>query len=397
MPKTEKRPFPIVIYNNVAGYIGLNGKLSLDKILKKAKKNTGLKDLGNDFNDEALKILIKSINEEARLNPFGNLMMREKIIGQLENRLWAEHWFKKYPEILAQGILPIVLITGLQRTGTTKMQRLLSSFPGARPLMSWEALYPAPIKTWEESQKRISRTKRNEKAVKWISPTFHNIHPIHTHQPEEDVLLLDVHFMSSSSEAIMQVPSYAEWLDMQDQTETYEYEKKLLKLLQWQKSGDFWILKSPHHLEYLDIFTRVFPDTKIIWTHRKIEECIPSFLSMLFYSRCMFSDHVNQNEIKSHWLQKMARMLQNGLKFSIQNPGFIHNVDFRHFINNEKEVLSEILQHLPMIKKHEKILKQETTEKYISKHNYKKSDWGLDAENLRSQFSFYENAFSNFN
>jgi len=123
MLQAEKRPFPIIVYNQLAGLPGLNGDLSLDKTLKKASRNTDLNDLGNDFNDEALKVLLKSINEEAGLNPFGQLMIREKIIGQLENRLWATHWFKKNPEILEQEILPIALITGLQRTGTTKMQR----------------------------------------------------------------------------------------------------------------------------------------------------------------------------------------------------------------------------------------------------------------------------------
>ena len=88
-------------------------------------------------------------------------MIREKLTGQLENRLWVEHWFKRHPEILEQEVLPILLITGLQRTGTTKMQRLLSAQKGARALLSWEALYPAPIKTINESEKRIRRTQRS--------------------------------------------------------------------------------------------------------------------------------------------------------------------------------------------------------------------------------------------
>jgi len=257
--------------------------------------------------------------------------------------------------------------------------------------MTWEALYPSPIKVADETQKRISRTKRNEKAIKWISPTFHAIHPIHTNQPEEDVLLLDVHFMSSSSEAIMQVPSYAEWLDKQDQKEVYEYEKKLLNLLQWQKGGDFWVLKSPYHLEFLNVFIKVFPNTKVVWTHREIEACIPSFLSMLYHSRSMFSDHVNQNEIKSHWLQKMAKMLRSGLKFRELHPGIIHDGNFHHFLKNEMEVLSGIIPHLAMIPERNETLKeQRSKEKYTSKHIYKISDWDIKIEDLRSQFSFYE-------
>jgi hypothetical protein len=388
MLKPEKRPLPIQLYNALSRFIGINGKLDFDKLLNKAKRNTGLQFLGTDFNEEALQVLIKSINEEAQLHPFGSLMIREKLIGQLENRLWAEHWFKKYPEILGQEVVPIVLVTGLQRTGTTKMQRLLSRQEGARALMSWEALYPAPIKRANENGKRIARTNRNEKAVKFISPAFQAIHPIHTDQPEEDVLLLDVHFMSSSSEAILHVPSYAHWLEEQDHSEAYVYEKKLLLLLQWQRGGKFWVLKSPHHLQYLEVFTRIFPESKIVWMHREIENCIPSYLSMLYYSRNMFKQQVDKNALKSHWLNKLSLMLDGGLSYRESNPGQIIDVKFEDFMKDENKAVSSILSQMI-----DKSLKFEVTgkknEKYVTNHRYQLDDWDITYGDLSTKFVSY--------
>lgn len=390
MLSPEKRPFFIKSYNQAAIFLGLNGDLNFDKLVQKSRKNTGLIELGTDFNDDALKILVKSINEEAQLNPFGKLMISEKLIGQLENRLWATHWFNKYPETLEQSVLPIVLITGLQRTGTTKMQRLLSGLAGARGLMSWEALYPAPIDKSNETNKRIGRTQRNEKAVKWISPTFQSIHPIHADQPEEDVLLLDVHFMSSSSEAIMHVPSYANWLDLQNHNEVYAFERKLLLLLQWQNSGKFWVLKSPHHLQYLDQFANVFPETQIVWMHRPVEKCIPSFLSMLFYSRCMFSDNVDQEVIKSHWLQKLVDMMRSGINFRSDFSDKIIDVSFDHFMENEKLVLSDIVSKIACIDPEQQWPEDKSEDrKYTSKHTYRLEDWSIDHADLNVQFSEY--------
>lgn len=397
MLKSENRPLPIKIYNKLARSIGLNGDLDFDKLIYTSRKHTGLSDLGADFNDEALKILLLSINEEAQLNPFGKLMIREKLIGQVENRLWATYWFKKHPEILAQEVLPIVLITGLQRTGTTKMQRLLSDLSGARSLMSWEALYPAPIKLANENKKRIGRTKRNEKAIKWISPAFQAIHPIHADQPEEDVLLLDVHFMSSSSEAIMHVPAYASWLMNQDHTEVYTYEEKLLKLLQWQRGEKFWVLKSPHHLEYLDIFTKVFPKTKIIWTHRRIEESIPSFLSMLYYSRSMFVDEVDKNALKTHWINKLSSMIKEGLKYRKQAANNIIDVSFAKFMQSEKSVLDDIISRLQFdfeIQKEQ--LNHTANIAYKSNHSYRLGDWDIDLDDLKTRFSDYEELITSF-
>jgi hypothetical protein len=377
------------VFGNV---FGAHAGLSFDKILKKARSNTGLHDLGSDFNEDSLKILINSIHDEAALHPFGRLMIKEKLIGQLENRLWAEHWFKKYPNILSQEVLPIVLITGIQRTGTTKMQRLLSVMPGARALLSWEALYPAPVGKALETSKRLKRTRRNEKAVKWISPVFQSIHPISTDKPEEDVLLLDLHFMSSSSEAIMHVPSYANWLSAQDHTEAYLYEKKLLKLLQWQRGGKYWVLKSPHHLEYLDIYENVFPDTRIVWMHRPIEDCLPSFFSMLYYSRAMFANSPDKKAIVDHWMNKVINMLRGGISYRSANSDKVSDVLFEDFLKSESEVLRKISNTFDLREENDDKKIQIGGDRYMSKHRYGLEDWDLDLGELNLKFDFYHKA-----
>ncbi len=389
MLKPEKRRIPIRAYNALANAIGFGQKLDFDQIISKSRANTSLHDFGSDFNEASLKNLIKSANSEARLHPFGVLMIKEKLISQLENRLWAEYWFKKYPEILQQEVLPIVLVTGLQRTGTTKMQRLLSGHPEARALLSWEALYPAPLGDINETEKRISRTRRNEKAVSWISPTFQSIHPIHTEQPEEDVLLLDVHFMSSSTEAILNVPAYAHWLSEQNHESAYLYELKLLKLLQWQKKGKFWVLKSPHHLEYLYLIRKVFPDVKVIWMHRPVEDSIPSFLSMLYYSRSMFSAEVEKQAIIDQWLPKLSKMLETGLDFKLQYPNEVIDVFFDNFVASENRIIDEVIAHIPFISGPFTQEIRNSQSKYMSTHKYNLRDWNLNINALHKKFNFY--------
>ena len=82
-----------------------------------------------------------------------------------------------------------------------------------------------------------------------MAPGFFAIHPVEHQAQEEDILLLDVSFMSTTPEATMQVPAYAAWLEQTDQSLAYAYGAKLLKLLQWQRSAKYWVLKSPHHLD----------------------------------------------------------------------------------------------------------------------------------------------------
>jgi len=290
-----------------------------DELIKKARSATGLQDFGKDFWDEPLEKLIHSLNHEAMLHPIGQYISRKRIVNLLSVRLRAEHLFKKHPEILDQEIYPLMVIVGLQRTGTTKLHRLLTADPDNRVLRSWEALNPVPMDQLENGRdKREQFAKTSEKALKWMAPGFFAIHPVEYSAPEEDILLLDVTFLSTTPEATTHVPSYAEWLEKTDQSMAYEYGSRLLRLLQWQHPGKRWILKSPHHLEFMPLIEKYYGKAQFLWTHRNITECIPSFLSMMSHSRSIFSDHVDRAEVSAHWLRKTSYMLEQGLAYRMK-------------------------------------------------------------------------------
>ena len=63
----------------------------------------------------------------------------------MATRLRAEKWLEQHPEILEEELYPVKLICGLQRTGTTKLHRLLAADPDNRTLYSWEAINPVPL------------------------------------------------------------------------------------------------------------------------------------------------------------------------------------------------------------------------------------------------------------
>ena len=106
--------------------------------------------------------------------------------------------------------------------------------------------------------------------------------------------------MSQSPEAAMHVPTYAAWLEDQDHTKCYEYLLTMLKILHWQRPGACWVLKTPHHMEHLDVVLDVLPDVCIVQTHRDPKQSIPSFCSMVAHGRGILSDHVDPGEIAGH-------------------------------------------------------------------------------------------------
>ena len=121
---------------------------------------TGLHDLGKDFHDEPLERLLRSVNEEAHLHPAGRFITKQRFVSLLNIRLRAEYFFNRYPGILEQELYPAWIIIGLQRTGTTKLERLLATDPDHRVIPSWEVINPVPL-----DLEYISRLKSRQSAV----------------------------------------------------------------------------------------------------------------------------------------------------------------------------------------------------------------------------------------
>lgn len=395
----KKSPFWFKAINaawNISYPLGTEIKLTKDKLIKAAKQNTGLDDLGKDFHDEPLERLLYSLNNESALHPTGRFITYKRLINLISVRLRTEYYFKKHPEILEQPLYPVMLIIGLQRTGTTKLHRMLASDPDTRSLSSWEAINPAPmngdVKTGKE---RIRFARMSERALRMMSPGFFAIHPVEHMAPEEDVLLLDVSFMSTTPEATTHVPSYAAWLETVDQSSSYEYAVKLMKLLQWQKPAGKWVLKSPHHLEFPHLAEKYFKDVLFIWTHRDVFEAIPSFASMLAHARTLFSNNVDPEQITKHWIRKAGYALGKTLEYRKGNEDRFIDISYKQLVDNSLEVMNKIYKRMNLeidcnlIEKFHMIEKNNPKSKY-GVHKYKIEDFGIDVDFINQHTKTYQ-------
>jgi hypothetical protein len=396
----DRRPAWFRLLNKawkMAGTTNIRRSLDKDELIKAARKNTGLQDLGKDFHDEPLDRLLQSIIEEARLNPAGVFITRKRMVNLLSIRLRAEKWFKDHPEILDRELYPVTMIIGAQRTGTTKLHRLLASDPENRTLASWEAINPVPLnENFRKKEKRIAIARTSENALKFMAPGFFSIHPVEHKAPEEDILLLDTTFLSTTPEATMHVPSYAAWLESTDQSFAYEYAVKLLKFLQWQKPAKRWVLKSPHHLEFLDLVDKHYGDVTYLWTHRRLDEAIPSFLSMVSHSRMIFSDEVEMHKVAEHWVRKTGFILGKGASYRANkgaNKRFT-DIIYPKFTEDPFPCLRNIYSQFGGISKEqmERFLRteQENPKGKYGRHIYNLADFGLSEKDILNFLDGYE-------
>jgi hypothetical protein len=394
----KKKPLWFRIINSAWGssyFLGTKIEISKDHLIKRARKQTGLNSFGYDIWEEPFDILIDSINHEAELHPVGRFITRERLTGLLAIRLRAEYWFKKHPEILEQELYPVCLICGLQRTGTTKLHRLLAADPENRVLAGWEAINPVPLnEDPAEIAQRMKAARISEKALRLMAPGFFSIHPVEYEKPEEDILLLDATFLSTTPEATMNVPSYAAWLEKTDQSHAYQYMVRLLKLLQYQRPAKRWVLKSPHHMEFLDLASKHFGRVHFIWTHRNILESLPSFISMVAHSQTIFSDNVSLESVARHWVKKTGYMLSKGIEFRKSNArAEFTDVFFKDIVASPMGVLDQLYRDGLSISPelHQKFLdsdRQNAPNRYGT-HVYKLEDFNLDSGELSRTVNIY--------
>ena len=399
------RPFPIRIYNFLgrsSGKLGLSGCLEAEALVNRARRKTGLADFGDDGHFEALQVLVESINQEAHLTPTGRLIQKSRLTGALVNRLRIAELLRTQPEIHEIELGGIILVTGLQRTGTTLLHRLLNSNPDIRGLTGAELLEPAPAGSMNGigGIARKLRPVLAQRAIAYLAPRFMAVHPISYSEPEEDVMLLDLSFMSQAPEATMHVPGYSRWLEAQDHTQAYEYFRKVLKVLCWHSPGSLWVLKTPHHMEYLDVFLKTFPDARIVQTHRDPRKALPSFCSMVAQSRAIFSDRVDPREIARHWRRKARRMIEltEAVRSGADPDRFI-DVSYYDLLRDPIAQLRRIHQRIGIDLDDGKVRRAESyieanPQHRFGRHAYRLSDFGLSEEIIEEHFSDYREKYA---
>ena len=379
-------------------------KINANEILDQAKSETGLSDLGEPLFFEGLNRLINSINNEANLNEIGIQAQPIRIQGLLSNRLRFEEDLKKFPEILDQEIIAPIVIVGLPRTGSTMTHRLLASDPNHTAMLWWEGRYPAllPGEKRGDIEARMELGKAEVDAVVAASPEALDIHPWDYKGADEEILLLEHNFLSTVPESFMALPSYSEWIEEQDHTLAYEDLKKFIQYLQWQNPGrekKRWVLKSPHHLGFIDKMISVFPDAKIIQTHRDPIKTVPSFCSMCANLFEPLTTNFDKVFIGKHWSNKLTRALNHCMNISEQHPDNFLDLEFLNMIKDPIDEMKKIYEFIgeSFGEKTEVAMEawREENKHEMGAHKYSLEEYDLTESQINNNFAKYQQKYIN--
>jgi hypothetical protein len=168
-----------------------------------ATRITGLADFGADDYRDGLAVLLESYAADAGLTPLGNKLKRVFLRGALVARLLSEAAWRAYPQHASVGIERPIFVTGLPRTGTTALHRLLTADPAHQGLQMWliEAPQPRPpVHTWAANPVfRHIAASYDQHHIE--HPEFMGVHYIAADQVEECWQLLRQSMRSVSTNA----------------------------------------------------------------------------------------------------------------------------------------------------------------------------------------------------
>jgi Sulfotransferase family len=247
-----------------------------------ASRITGLVDFGADDYTDGLAVLLESLTRGADLTPAGRKVMRAFLRGALVARLLSQAAWGEHPDHAAVAIERPVFVTGLPRTGTTALHRLLVADPAHQGLEAWLAEVPQPRpprESWPANPVFASIQAGYERHHA-EHPEFMGVHYMAADQVEECWQLLRQSMRSVSYECLAHLPAYSSWLRGQDWTGAYRRHRRNLQLIGLPDRDRRWVLKNPSHLFALDALLGVYPDALVIQTHRPARVAIASACSL---------------------------------------------------------------------------------------------------------------------
>lgn len=368
----------------------MDGVGTVESLHASATKITGLADFGADDYLEGLSVLLESYAREAGLTDFGARVKRAGLRGALVARALSEAAFPQLPDI---PIERPIFVTGLPRTGTTALHRLLTEDPAHQGLELWLTDFPQPRpprQTWADNPvfQRIQAAYEQHHVE---HPEFMGLHYIAADQAEECWRLLRQSMLSVSFECLAYVPTYSAWLAEQDWTAAYQRHRRNLQLIGRPDAGRRWVLKNPSHLFALDALMTAYPDALVIQTHRAPSTIIASMCSLAEQASDGWSTVFRGDVIGRTQLDLWARGLETFTRDRAKHdPAQFYDVDYADFVANPLGIMADIYAHFGMT------LTDETRAAMAAihssgdrrrAHRYSLADFGLTEQQADSKFA----------
>ena len=345
-----------------------------------------------------LQRLVASCNAEGDLNSLGRNAVRFEIRRSLHNLLEFERRERQNPALLARPIERPIFITGMPRSGSTFLHRLVVRDAAVAAPLSWRLVHPHPSASGRLGE-AIDRAKVQAQfyLMRILAPELNSLHEVAAGEPEECTDITAQVFQSLRYDSVYRVPSYQSWLQHHGHVEAYRFHRRFLQHLDAQAPGRRWILKSPDHVFALDDIRAVYPDAQWVFIHRDPVAVLASVARLTEVLRRPFARSVDLVEIgqqvSASWLDGAQRMMR-----AAASSSSILQLHYREIIADPQKAAARLFEHgghassRDAAQRMRKWLGNRTNRRHRQRR-YSLASFGLDGEALREQFKPYTDTF----
>lgn len=372
----------------------------VDILLEAASAQTGLTDFGDDRFRRGLEALCETLDTTAGLTDLGRKINWKRLVRLLATRLRVEAAFHRHPEIQEREIRRPIFLTGLPRSGTSATFNLLGRDPASRPLLLWEGTFPDPLEGLAAGQPdpRHAAMKESFAKMREKNPDFTKIHFADADTPEECVIPMAITLQNVHQGFEVLLEPYGSYFYALDLHPQYADYRELLKMLDWQRPGERWLLKSPAHLLGLDGLLAAFPDCGIVLNHRDPVAAVASYCSMMetfaTSQGCSRQPNLGQAVLKF-----CATALERGLAVrDREDPRRFFDIRFDDLVADAMGAVTRLYDHFELSLSPEA---EHAMSDHIrgnprgqhGSHDYDLSAYGLTADEVRERMQWYIDRF----
>ena len=241
----------------------------------RAHRMEGAKHIPDAVYPDGLGVACTSL-ERCSLSVVGRASLHAQLVQGLRNGIRLERVFQANPDLVHQTLNAPIIVTGLPRSGTTYLHRLLALHPDAREIPTWEVRQPLPG--------RLDYRRLDARVRLWVlgrlAPELDRKHLMRADLGEEELTLFDHTGWTPTVWRLAPAEDYLEWYLDQDPRPAYAQYRRWLQVLQAQTPHRRLVLKLPNHLAFLEALAEAVPEAHIIQCHRAPHTVVGSYASL---------------------------------------------------------------------------------------------------------------------
>lgn len=354
------------------------------------------------------------------LSTIGRILLKQIHLSFLQNRTRFIAYYNKNKELIKQKNkehIPFekpLIVTGLPRSGTTLLQRLLCEDPNTRYLHTYELEEMLPPLTAEADPLKDPRIQKSSAAMgllKSIAPgfieKFSESHLWGATEPEESLIYTQTQNGVSCMNGTIGGSAYLEMVGEGARVRSVlKYERRFLETLNaFRPPRIHWTLKAPSYAPYMQETFEEYPDARIVICHRDPRVTIPSVCklgeswNLPFYEEGRFDRYAFGRLVKQYFI-KACNVPVVFRRKTPDRAKDIFDVDYQRLFADPVGTVKSIYAHFGMVYTPEfeermKIYLENNKQGKYGRHKYSLEMYGMNSENLTLDCKDYCDEFFN--